>query len=396
MIKSIDDFNFSGKRVLIRVDFNVPLNKELQITDDIRIVSSLPSINKIIKDGGIPILMSHLGRPDGQAIAKYSLKPVAEYLQDKCGYKVHFSNECIGESAQEIVNNAKAGEIVLLENLRFHKEEEANDDNFAKELAKLGDVYVNDAFGTAHRAHASTYQVALHFQDRFCGYLIQSELKYLGEAVDNPIRPFVAVIGGAKISGKIDVINNLLSKCDYILIGGGMVFTFFKAMGLEIGKSLLEADRLEMAGNLIAKAKDMNVKLLLPTDIVVADKFDNDANIRLVMMNEIGVDDIGMDIGAESQKNYSDIIRNAKTVVWNGPMGVFEMSNFANGTFAIASALADATQNGANTIVGGGDSAAAIKQMNFEDKVSHVSTGGGASLEYLEGKELPGIKALEI
>lgn len=396
MIKSIDDFNFSGKKVLIRVDFNVPLDKELNITDDIRIVSSLPTINKIIKDGGIPILMSHLGRPDGQVIAKYSLKPVAEYLQNKCGYNVLFTNDCIGETAQEIVNKAKPGDVVLLENLRFHKEEENNDIDFAKELAKLGDVYVNDAFGTAHRAHASTYQIALLFADRFCGYLINSELKYLGEAVDNPIRPFVAIIGGAKISGKIDVINNLLSKCDYILIGGGMIFTFYKAMGLEIGKSLLESDRVEMASNLLNKAKEMNVKLLLPIDLVVADKFDNEANIKYIMANEIGKDDIGMDIGEKSQELYSEIIKNAKTVIWNGPMGVFEMPNFAKGTFTIASSLAEATTNGAKTIVGGGDSAAAIKQMNFEDKVSHVSTGGGASLEYLEGKELPGIKALEV
>ncbi len=396
MIKSIDDFNFSGKKVLIRVDFNVPLDKELNITDDIRIVSSLASINKIIADGGIPILLSHLGRPDGQVIAKYSLKPVADYLQNKCGYKVHFAYDCIGDIAKNAVNSAKIGDIVLLENLRFHSEEEANDIIFAKELANLGDCYVNDAFGTAHRAHASTFEIAMNFKDKFCGYLIYSELKYLGEAVDNPIRPFVAVIGGSKISGKIDVINNLLSKCDYILIGGGMVFTFYKAMGLEIGKSLLENDRVEMAKDLIAKAKEMNVNLLLPTDILVADKFDNDANTKIVKKDEIGLDDIGMDIGTETQKSYSEIISKAKTIIWNGPMGVFEMPNFSKGTYSIACSLAEATLNGGKTIVGGGDSAAAIKQINFEKKVCHVSTGGGASLEYLEGKKLPGIIALEI
>jgi phosphoglycerate kinase len=393
MIKSVADFNFNGRKVLIRVDFNVPLNEKFEITDDIRISSSQKTIDKVINDGGLPILMSHLGRPDGEKKAKYSLKPVANYLISK-GYKVHFAEDCIGEIAKKTVSNAQFGEVVLLENLRFYKEEEKNDLSFAKELASLGDCYINDAFGTAHRAHASTYQVGLEFQDRFAGYLIKAELDFLDVAISNPKRPLVAIIGGAKISGKIDVINSLMAKCDDIIIGGGMIFTFFKAMGLEIGKSLLEADRIEMAKSLIEKAKENNIKLHLPTDTVVAKEFNNDSLFSTKSINNLSSDDIGMDIGNASISTFSQIIENAGTVIWNGPMGVFEMSNFAHGTESIAKSLAIATEKGAITIVGGGDSASAIKQFGYDDKVSHVSTGGGASLEFLEGKELPGIKAL--
>lgn len=395
MIKSINDFNFKGRKVLVRVDFNVPLNSKLEITDNKRIVASLPTIDKIVNDGGMPILMSHLGRPDGVKNPNYSLKSVAAYLR-KRGYDVHFATECIGEEAQKTVAEAKFGEVVLLENLRFHKEEEKNDDNFANELAKLGDCYVNDAFGTAHRAHASTFQLAHKFQDRFCGSLLKSELDYLDSIVKTPRRPFVAVIGGAKISGKIDVINNLMDKCDDILIGGGMIFTFFKAMGLEIGKSILEADRLEMAKQILDTAKEKGINLHFPADVVVAKQFKNEAESRNIGRTQLEPDDIGLDIGKTSQKLYRSILESAETVLWNGPMGVYEMPNFAAGTMAIAKGMARATEKGATTIVGGGDSAAALKELGYEKKVSHVSTGGGASLEYLEGKTLPGIAALEI
>lgn len=396
MIKSINEADFNGKKVLVRVDFNVPLDEKLHITDDTRIAESLPTIDKIIDDGGIPILISHLGRPKGEQNSKFSLKPVADYLWDVFGYKVIFASDCVGSSAIEAVNRAKIGEVVLLENLRFHKEEEKNDSEFAKELASLADAYVNDAFGTAHRAHASTYTVALLFKERYAGNLMINEIKYLGNALSNPTHPFIAVMGGAKISGKIDVIKNLLDKCDSVLIGGGMSFTFFKAMGLEIGNSLLEADKLELAKELLEEATLKNVKIILPTDIVIADHFANDAKTQIVDSNNIPVSWQGLDIGPKTVQNYSDIIMKSKTIVWNGPMGVFEMENFSKGTFSIANAIADATSNGAVSVVGGGDSAAAIQKLDIKDKFTHVSTGGGASLEFLEGKELPGLKALEV
>jgi len=396
MIKSILEGDFSGKNVLVRVDFNVPYDSNGKVADDTRIKMTLPTIDHIIDAGGIPILMSHLGRPKGQRDLKYSLKPVAEHLSEKYAYKVHFAEDCIGEETEKIVKSAIPGEIVLLENVRFYAEEEKNDLEFAKKLARLGDVYVNDAFGSAHRAHATTEALAKLFDERYAGLLMKNELDYLGKALKTPVKPFVAVIGGAKISGKIDVITNLLDKCDTIIIGGGMIFTFYKALGYSIGKSILEEDKIELASNLIKQANEKNVKLMLPLDVVVADKFENDANYRVVPAVKIEDNDIGMDIGPQTQTLYSTTIKNAKTIVWNGPMGVFEMPNFAKGTYAIAEALAKATEYGAITIVGGGDSAAAINQMGFDKKVSHVSTGGGASLEFLEGKALPGVVALEV
>lgn len=396
MIKSINDTLFTGKRVLVRVDFNVPFAPNGSISDDTRISAALPTIDKIIDDGGIPVLMSHLGRPKGQKNLKYSMKPVADYMADTFGYRVIFSDDCIGSSAEKIVNGSIAGDVVLLENLRFYAEEEANDLEFAKKLKRLGDVYVNDAFGAAHRAHASCDAVAKLFDERFAGNLMINEVSYLGKALTTPIKPFVSVIGGSKISGKIDVINNLLDKCDSIIIGGGMMFTFYKAQGKEIGKSILEEDKVDLARELLAKAKEKGVELLLPVDTVIADKFDNKANFRTVSVDEIDPEMMGMDIGPKTIDLFIDRIKNAKTVVWNGPMGVFEMDNFAAGTKAVANALADATKNGATTIIGGGDSAAAINQFGLEKAVSHVSTGGGASLEYLEGKVLPGVQALDI
>ncbi len=396
MIKSIEDAIFDGKHVMLRVDLNVPLDKSGNIADDTRIVESLSTIDEIIDKGGIPVLMSHLGRPKGKKSPEFSLAPVAKYLSEHFGYKVKFADDCIGSSAKKMVDDAKLGDIVLLENLRFYPGEEKNDNEFAQQLAELGDCYVNDAFGAVHRAHASIDAITKYFPERYAGNLMMKELRYLGNAVDDPHRPFTAVIGGAKISGKIDVINSLLNKCDNIIIGGGMMFTFYKAMGYEVGNSLLEADKVELAKQVLETAKANNKNLLLPLDVVVADKFSDDANFKTVEASAISVGDIGMDIGAQTIAKYKSIILESKTVVWNGPMGVFEMPNFAKGTFSIAEALAETTDKGAVTIVGGGDSVAALNQMKFENKVSHVSTGGGASLEYLEGKVLPGIKALDI
>lgn len=396
MIHSIHDGYFSGKHVLLRVDLNVPLDKNGNITDDTRIVETLPTIDEVIDKGGIPILMAHLGRPKGKRNPEFSLAPVAEALSEHFGYKVTFVDDCIGESAKKAVADAELGEVILLENLRFYAEEEANDKDFAGKLAELGEVYVNDAFGAAHRAHASIEAITHFFSEKYAGNLLQKELQYLGRAVDEPRRPFTAVIGGAKISGKIDVIQSLLDKCENVIIGGGMMFTFYKAMGYEVGNSLLEADKVDLAKEVIETAKAKGKNLILPVDVVVADKFDNDAAFRTVNADSIGATDIGMDIGSASVTKFAEVIRGSKTVIWNGPMGVFEMPNFAKGTFAIAEALAVCTLNGGITIVGGGDSVAAVKQMKFEKKVNHVSTGGGASLEFLEGKVLPGVKALEV
>ncbi len=391
---SINDLNLKDKKVLVRVDFNVPLDENLKITDDIRIVSSLPTIKKIISDGGKAILMSHLGRPKGKVNPKYSLKPAAEKLSELLGKNVTLAPDCIGEDVKKIVNNMKPGDVVLLENLRFHEEEEKNDPAFAKQLSELGDVYVNDAFGSAHRAHASTEGVTKYIDKCAAGYLMQKELEYLGGAVLSPKKPYCAILGGAKISGKIDVINNLLDKVDTMLIGGGMAFTFFKAQGKEIGKSLLEEEKLELAKELLAKVKGMNVRFLLPVDVVVADEFKNDSPSEIVSIDNIASGKMGLDIGPETVKLFNNEIMKSKTIVWNGPMGVFEMPNFAKGTFEIAKALAEATSKGAITVVGGGDSSAAISKAGLDDKVSHVSTGGGASLEFLEGKTLPGVAAL--
>lgn len=394
---TIDDLSnageIKGKRVLVRVDFNVPMSKDEQprITDDKRIVESLPTIRKIIADGGRAILMSHMGRPKGEKNLKYSLAPVAEHLSRLLNKGVYFSDDCISEDTAKIVNDLKDSDVLLLENLRFYNEEEKNNEEFAKKLASYGDVYINDAFGTAHRAHASTEGVTKFISKCAAGYLMQKELDYLSKAVANPVHPYVAILGGSKISGKIDVIKNLLSKADKILIGGGMVFTFYKAMGYEIGKSILEEDKIELAKELIAEAKD---KIVLPVDVVIADKFENEAAHSVVSASAIPSDKIGMDIGPETVKVFRGEILAAKTIVWNGPMGVFEMDNFSKGTFEIAKALVDATEKGAVTIIGGGDSAAAIAKAGLETRVSHVSTGGGASLEFLEGKILPGIEAL--
>lgn len=391
---TIDDVHVKGKSVLVRVDFNVPLDENQKITDDTRIVESLPTIKKILNDGGRAVLMSHLGRPKGKSTPEFSLRPVAEHLTKLLGKPVQAAPDCIGPDVARMVAGMKDGDCLLLENLRFHKAEEANDADFAKQLAGFGDVYVNDAFGSAHRAHASTEGVTKYFKLNAAGYLMRKELEYLGKAVANAARPFVAILGGAKISGKIDVIQNLMSKVDVLLIGGGMMFTFYKAQGMEIGNSLLEEDKVELAAKILGEVQSKNVRMLLPVDCVIANKFDNNATSKVVDVNAIQPGWRGMDIGPETVKLFSQEIAQAKTVVWNGPMGVFEMGRFAHGTNAVAKALAGATKNGATTIVGGGDSAAAIANVGLENSVSHVSTGGGASLEFLEGKILPGVAAL--
>lgn len=391
---SIDNVELKGKRVLVRVDFNVPLDENLKITDDIRITSSLPTIKKIISEGGKAILMSHLGRPKGGPNPKYSLKPAAIRLGELLEIDVKLAPDCIGSDTREIVDKMKEGEVVVLENVRFHSEEEKNDPEFAKQLSELGDVYINDAFGSAHRAHASTEGITKFIKTCAAGYLMQKELEYLGTAVFNPTRPYCAILGGAKISGKIDVISNLLDKVDTLIVGGGMAFTFFKAQGKEIGKSLLEEEKIQLAGEVLEKAKKSGVKLLLPVDVVVASEINNDSPSSIVPIDQIPSDKMGLDIGPETINLFKQEIDSSKTIVWNGPMGVFEMDNFAVGTFAIAKSLADVTGDGAVTVIGGGDSAAAIAKAGLADKVSHVSTGGGASLEFLEGKKLPGVAAL--
>lgn len=390
---TLTDIQVKDKKVLMRVDFNVPL-KDGVITDDNRIVQALPSINYVVEHGGLLILTSHLGRPDGKPNAEFSLKAVADHLASLVDTKVHFATDCIGDEAKKVIEQANFGEIVLLENVRFHKEETDNDEIFSGQLASHADIFVNDAFGSSHRAHASVAGVTQFMEQSASGFLLEKEIKYLSESVNNPERPFVAILGGAKVSDKIGVIENLLNKVDTIIIGGGMTYTFYKALGLPIGNSLLEEDKIELAKELIQKAKTSGVKLMLPMDSVVAKEFDNDAEHKVV--NDNGIEDgwMALDIGPQSAISYGNVIKMAKTVLWNGPMGVFEMSNFADGTFAVAESLAEATKFGATTIIGGGDSAAAIKKSGLSDQVSHVSTGGGASLEYLEGKELPGVSSL--
>ncbi len=392
--KTIDNISLKGKRVLVRVDFNVPLDENFNVTDDKRIVESLPTIKKIMEEGGKAILMSHLGRPKGQPNPKYSLKPAAKKLSELIKKEVKMAPDCIGDEVKKMTADLKEGEVLLLENLRYHAEEEKNDPAFAKQLAELGDVYVNDAFGSAHRAHASTEGVTKFLPVSVAGYLMEKELNYLGKAIGNPERPYCAILGGAKISGKIDVINNLMNKVDILIIGGGMAFTFFKAKGMEIGKSLLEEEKLELAKELIGKFDSSKAKVYLPVDVVAAPEFKNEAPATVVNANSIPSDLMGLDIGPETIKLFRDAVLSAKTVVWNGPMGVFEFDNYAKGTNAIATALAEATAKGTITVVGGGDSAAAISKANLEKSVSHVSTGGGASLEFLEGKLLPGVEAL--
>lgn len=392
--KTIEQIELKDKRVLVRVDFNVPLDENKNVTDDKRIVESLPTIKKIITDGGKAILMSHLGRPKGQVNPKYSLLPAAKVLSNLLGQEVKMAPDCIGEEVKNMAMALLPGEVMLLENLRYHAEEEKNDPAFAKQLAELGDIYVNDAFGSAHRAHASTEGVTKFLSTCVAGYLMEKELNYLGKAITNPERPYCAILGGAKISGKIDVINNLMDKVDTLIIGGGMAFTFFKAQGYEIGTSLLEAEKIDLAKELLDRAANSKVKFLLSVDVVVADEFNNDSPASVVAFNEIPATKMGLDIGPKTRELFKQAILESKTIIWNGPMGVFEMDNFAVGTNYIANALVEATEKGAITIVGGGDSAAAIAKAGLEKQVSHVSTGGGASLEFLEGKVLPGCEAL--
>ena len=390
---TIDDIQLKSKRVLIRVDFNVPIENGV-VTDNTRIVESLPTIKKILAEGGRAILMSHLGRPKGNPNMEFTLAPIAKRCSELLGKEVKFATDCIGAPAKEAVANLKDGECLLLENLRFHKEEEENNENFAKELASLGDGYVNDAFGSAHRAHASTEGVTRFIKPAVAGYLMKKELDYLGKALENPARPFTAILGGAKVSGKIDVIQNLMSKVDTLIVGGGMAYTFYKAQGMEIGKSIVEADKIDLAKSILDEVSKRNIKFLLPVDCIIADKFENDAQKKVVPVNKIEAGWQGLDIGPATVKLFTDAVKSSKTVVWNGPMGVFEFNNFAEGTTAIAKALAEVTKTGAITVVGGGDSAAAIAKAGLEKAVSHVSTGGGASLEFLEGKVLPGVAAL--
>lgn len=391
---TVSDINFRGRKVLLRVDFNVPLDDRQQITDDRRIRGALPTIRKIIDDGGLVIACSHLGRPKGKQMAELSLKPAAVRLSELLGQPVAFAEDCIGPEAANVIDKMATPGCILLENLRFHTEEEKNDPEFAKKLADLADIYVNDAFGSAHRAHASTEGVTHFFNQAVAGFLMQKELEYLGRAVANPVRPFAAILGGAKVSGKIDVVMNLLPKVDILIIGGGMAFTFGVALGHKIGDSLLEKDKVELARQIIDKAKSLNVKLLLPTDVVAASEISDGARTQIVAADSIPDGLKGLDIGPESIKAFSEALAGAKTIIWNGPMGVFESKQFSAGTIAIAKLLAELTAAGAVTVVGGGDSAAAVAQAGLQDKLTHISTGGGASLEFLEGKSLPGVAAL--
>jgi phosphoglycerate kinase len=389
--KSVDDINVKGKRVLVRCDFNVPL-QDGKITDENRLVAALPTLKKLINDGGKVILCSHLGKPKGTPKPELSLAPVAVRLSELLGQEVKFAKDdnVVGDNAKAAVAAMKDGDVVLLENTRYREEETKNIDTFSKDLASLCDVFVNDAFGTAHRAHCSNVGVTKYVDTAVVGYLMQKEIEFLGNAVNNPKRPFVAILGGSKVSSKISVINNLLDKVDTLIIGGGMAYTFMKAQGEEVGNSLLEEDYLDYAKEMLEKAKEKGVKLLIPVDTVVAKEFSNDSEFKTVKRGGIEPGWQGLDIGEETRKLFADAIKDAKTVVWNGPMGVFEMPNFAKGTMAVAEALAEID---ATTIIGGGDSAAAVNQLGYGDKMTHISTGGGASLEFLEGKELPGVAA---
>ncbi len=395
-MKTVNQFDFAGEKVLIRVDFNVPLDSDLQITDDSRIKAAVPTIQTILNKGGSVILMSHLGRPKEGAENKFSLKHIVSHLSSLLGVEVKFANDCIGTEANEMASSLQSGEVLLLENLRFYKEETKGEIEFTKKLASLGTFYVNDAFGTAHRAHASTAVIAQFFPNKKCfGYIMANEIENAQKILSNPQRPFTAIVGGAKVSDKLLIIENLMQIADNIIIGGGMAYTFAKAMGGNIGNSLCEEDRIALCLELIAKAKSKGVKLLLPEDSVLADKFDANANTQIGNNHEIPNAWMGLDIGPNATKLFAETIRHSKTILWNGPMGVFEMEKFENGTKSIALALAEATKNGAFSLIGGGDSAAAIHKFNLATQVSYVSTGGGALLEYFEGKELPGIAAVE-
>ena len=394
-MKNLTEQNFKGKTVIVRVDFNVPLNKKFQITDDSRIAAALPTIKQLLGDNAKVILMSHLGRPKENE-EKFSLKHLVSHLESSIGVKVSFSENCIGETAKNAVDKLNYGEVLLLENLRFHKEEKEGNVDFAKQLSELADVYVNDAFGTAHRAHSSTSVISQFFtENKYFGLLLKNEIDSLEQALTNAEKPFTAIIGGAKISGKIDVITSLLLKADNLIIGGGMAYTFSKAMGGKIGNSLVENDKVDLAKNIIEKAKELGVNLLLPIDSVNADDFNNNANIITSEIINVPEGFMGLDIGDKSIQLFSETIQKSKTIIWNGPMGVFEMSNFENGTKKIGEAICKSTEEGAFSLIGGGDSVAAIKKFNMSEKVSYISTGGGAMLEYLEGKELPGVKSIQ-
>ena len=393
-MKTLNDFNFNNKKAIIRVDFNVPLDENFKVTDATRIEAAKPTIDKILKDGGSVILMSHLGRPKGVE-AKYSLQHIVAKTEEILGQKVHFASDCIGEIAENAAKNLQPGEILLLENLRFYAEEEKGDVEFSKKLASLGDIYVNDAFGTAHRAHASTTIIAQFFQDAKCfGYLLAKEIESIEKVLKNSEKPVVAILGGSKVSSKITVIENILDKVNHMIIGGGMTFTFIKALGGKIGNSICEDDKLELAIEILKQAKEKGVQIHLPVDVVAADAFSNDANTQVVDVNKIPDGWQGLDAGPKSLEIIKRIILDSKTILWNGPLGVFEMENFANGTISLGEYIAESTANGAFSLVGGGDSVAAVKQFGLEPKMSYVSTGGGAMLEMLEGRTLPGIAAI--
>ncbi len=393
-MKTINDFNFKDKKAIIRVDFNVPLDEHFNVTDTNRIEAAKPTIDKILADGGSVILMSHLGRPKGKE-DKYSLQHIVKTTSEILGKPVQFAADCRGEIAQNAAANLKAGEVLLLENLRFYAEEEAGDEAFAKELASLGDIYVNDAFGTAHRAHASTTIIAQFFPESKCfGLLLAKEIESLNRVLNNSVKPVTAVLGGSKVSSKITVIENILDKIDHMIIGGGMTFTFIKALGGKIGNSICEDDKMDLALEILHKAKEKNVHIHIPVDVVAADAFANDANTQIVDVREIPDGWQGLDAGPKSLENFREVIMNSKTILWNGPLGVFEMENFAKGTIVLGEQIAESTRNGAFSLVGGGDSVAAVKQFGLEEKMSYVSTGGGAMLEMLEGRILPGIAAI--
>lgn len=395
-MKTIDQGRFSGKKVLLRVDFNVPLDANYHITDDNRIQGALPTIRKLLSDGAAVILMSHMGRPKGVANPKLSLQHIVPHLSHVLDLEVSFAEDCIGPKAAEKASDLKSGEVLLLENLRFHQEEEAGDRNFAEKLSRLGDVYVNDAFGAAHRAHASTSVIAEFFPDAcYCGYLMQAELENADQVLTHAKKPFTAIMGGAKVSDKLELIDALLDKVDNLIIGGGMAYTFIKAQGGEIGNSLVELDKLDLARSLLAKAEEKGVNLILPTDARIADRFADDSPFYEGPNDRIEEEKMGLDIGPESEKQFAGVIKASKTILWNGPMGVFEMDNFSKGTRAVAGAIVAATEMGAFSLIGGGDSAAAITKLGMTEHVSYVSTGGGALLEYMEGKVLPGVKALQ-
>jgi phosphoglycerate kinase len=395
MMKTMDTYNFKGKRAIIRVDFNVPLNSQYEITDDTRIRAAMPTVQKILKDGGSAILMSHLGRPKEGPEDTFSLRHLVSDLEQKLSTTVKFAPDCIGDEAVKMAEELKAGEVMILENLRFYKEETKGDQEFAGKLARLADVYVNDAFGTAHRAHASTTIIADFFpEEKLFGYVIENELKSIDSVMGESGKPFTAILGGAKVSTKITIIENLLGKVDNLIIGGGMTYTFVKAKGGQIGNSLVEDDYIDTAKRVIAKAEELGVNLLLPIDSLNGDKFDNEANRQITDIDAVPQGWLGMDIGEKSIKLFAETILKSKTLLWNGPMGVFEMENFQKGTVEVAKAIAKATAAGAFSLIGGGDSVAAINKFNMTDQVSYVSTGGGALLEYIEGKELPGIKAI--